>query len=71
MKKIIAVVLVLSLLCLPTLSGCGSSSGSAGEVNVYNWGEYIDESCFELFEEQTGIKVNYQTYPNNESCIPH
>lgn len=67
MKKIIAVVLVLSLLCLPTLSGCGSSSGSAGEVNVYNWGEYIDESLFDLFEEQTGIKVNYQTYPNNES----
>ena len=51
------------------LTGCGGGSGSGtasnGEVNVYNWGEYIDESIFEDFEAQTGIEVNYQTYPDN------
>ena len=36
-------------------------------LNVYNWGEYIDESIFEDFEDLTGIRVNYSTYETNES----
>lgn len=36
-------------------------------LNVYNWGEYIDESIFDDFEELTGIRVNYSTYETNES----
>jgi spermidine/putrescine transport system substrate-binding protein len=35
-------------------------------LNVYNWGDYIDEDIFELFEEETGIKINYETYATNE-----
>ena len=50
----------------------GNTSGevqqtSGGEVNVYNWGEYIDESVLEDFEEATGIHVNYQMYDSNEA----
>ena len=66
MKKVITLVLVFALLCVPCLTGCGNSKYT-GEVNVYNWGEYIDESIFDKFEEETGIKVDSQTYPNNES----
>ena len=48
------------------LSACGGSgTASNGEVNVYNWGEYIDESVLDDFEAQTGIKVNYQYYDSN------
>ena len=36
-------------------------------VNVYNWGEYIDESVLTDFEKATGIKVNYQMYDSNET----
>ena len=36
-------------------------------VNVYNWGEYIDMSVLDDFEEATGIHVNYQTYDSNEA----
>src|SRR5699024_3308560 len=36
------------------------------EVNVYSWGEYIDESLIDEFEAQTGITVNYRTVPSNE-----
>ena len=43
------------------------SSASGGVVNVYNWGEYIDESVLEDFTAQTGIKVNYQMYDSNET----
>lgn len=67
MKKIlcIALSLVLALLC-----ACSSgTSGASGKkvVNVYNWGEYIDTGVLSMFEEETGIKVNYKTFENNES----
>ncbi len=62
-------IFTLALVLLTVLSVC--SCGSADEretktINVYNWGEYIDEDTLEIFEEQTGIKVNYTTYANNE-----
>lgn len=38
-----------------------------GEViNVYNWGDYIDESLLTKFENETGIKVVYDTFSSNE-----
>ena len=35
-------------------------------VNVYNWSDYIDPKMLEEFTQQTGIKVVYDTYDNNE-----
>lgn len=55
------------------LTGCVYSRDSLGGdtssnvVNVYNWGEYIDESVLKDFEAATGIKVNYQMYDSNET----
>lgn len=45
--------------------GC-SSSGENGKVVVYNWGDYIDPAVNEMFTEETGIKVVYSEYANNE-----
>ena len=36
-------------------------------VNVCSWGEYIDEDLIGEFEEQYGIRVNYQTAESNEA----
>lgn len=36
-------------------------------VNVCSWGEYIDTSLITQFEEETGIRVNYQTVESNET----
>ena len=36
-------------------------------VNVCSWGEYIDEDLITRFEEETGIRVNYQTTESNET----
>ena len=65
MKKFVSVLLcgMLLLGCL-CLSGCEAEQGNV--VNVYNWGEYIDESIFEDFEAETGITVNYKTFSSNE-----
>ena len=43
------------------------------EINVYNWGEYIadgEDGLMDInavFEELTGIRVNYTTYETNEA----
>ena len=63
MKKII---LALSVLMLLTLSACGKKDQAKEEIFVYNWGEYIDPSILKDFQNETGIKVNYDTYASNE-----
>lgn len=63
MKKRISVVLLILTFVL-LLSACGSKETNV--VNVYNWGEYIDEDLINQFEEETGIKVNYDMYVTNE-----
>jgi putrescine transport system substrate-binding protein len=35
-------------------------------VNVYNWSDYVDEEVLKQFTEETGIKVVYDVYDNNE-----
>ena len=35
-------------------------------LNFYNWPDYIPEHMLADFEKETGIKVNYQTFENNE-----
>jgi putrescine transport system substrate-binding protein len=36
-------------------------------LNVYNWPDYIAADMIANFEKETGIKVNYQTFENNEA----
>lgn len=35
-------------------------------LNVYNWGDYIDQETLEIFEQRTGIHINYELYETNE-----
>jgi putrescine transport system substrate-binding protein len=49
--------------------GLALLSGAAAQervVNVYNWSDYIDPRVLEDFTRETGIKVTYDTYDNNE-----
>lgn len=63
MKKIIVLFLTAALL-IGLLTGCGKDNGE--KVYVYNWGEYIDKSVLTEFEKETGIKVIYDTFEQNE-----
>ncbi|MDO8699508.1 MAG: polyamine ABC transporter substrate-binding protein [Rhodoferax sp.] len=36
-------------------------------LNIYNWSDYIAEDTIKNFEKETGIKVRYDTYDNNET----
>lgn len=37
------------------------------DIHVYNWGDYIDEALLTKFEEETGIRVIYDTFSSNEN----
>lgn len=60
---------ILSVLAAGTLvfglTGCGSN-GANGKVVVYNWGDYIDPDINDQFTKETGIKVVYSDFANNE-----
>lgn len=65
-RKVVSVVLVLAaVLTIVNLTACGKEYD--GEINVYNFGEYIDEDTYKAFEEKYNIKVNYTTYETCES----
>ena len=36
-------------------------------LNIYNWPDYITETMVADFEKEFGIKVNYDTFENNEA----
>ena len=52
------------------LVGLALVSGAAAQqqrvVNVYNWSDYVDPKVLEEFTKETGIRVVYDTYDNNE-----
>ncbi len=42
------------------------SLASSGEINVFAWGDYIQDNIIDAFEKKTGIKVNLTTFGSNE-----
>ena len=69
MRKIVLSILAVIVVAAIIVTGSvitGGNTSASGSINVYNWGEYIDQSVLGDFEEQTGIKVNYTTYASNE-----
>ena len=81
-KKQFGRVTLLALALFLALAACGKKpEASAGAspapapvagaeekiLNIYNWPDYIAKDMVGGFEKETGIKVNYQTFENNES----
>ena len=52
-KKLISTLLILCLVCLPLFALAD------GTLNVFNYGEYIDEQVIRNFEKEFGVRVNY------------
>jgi putrescine transport system substrate-binding protein len=44
-----------------------AAPGSGGELNVYNWSDYIGETTVEDFQKETGVTVRYDVYDSNET----
>lgn len=44
-------------------------AAAEGQLNVYNWGDYINPEVLTLFTEETGIEVTLDTYGTNEEML--
>ena len=58
--------LARSLMPIAVLSVTAAAMAEDSVVNIYNWSDYIDPDVLTAFTEETGIKVNYDTYDNND-----
>ncbi len=65
MKKLFALTLAL----LMALSLLPVAQAQTKVVNVFNWEDYINPDAIALFEEETGIKVNYMRFTTNEDMM--
>lgn len=62
-------MLSLMIVSIGIFTGCGNKE-EGEKVYVYNWGEYMDPEVRDLFEEETGIKVVYDEFEQNEEMFP-
>ena len=84
MKKLVSITLALvMILSLAAFAGCTNGGEEAdysfadgdqyeyigGELNILNWGEYIDDELLKLFEEETGVKIQYTEMTSNEEML--
>ena len=61
MKKLAMLFLAAALTLCPLFALAAQET-----INVYNWGDYIEPEVLDLFEQETGIKVIYETFETNE-----
>ncbi len=74
MKKLIAYVVVILVICLglgATSHQLAASQGAGGDkvLNLANWGDYIDPSLVKQFEKESGYHVNLETFDSNEAMF--
>jgi putrescine transport system substrate-binding protein len=54
------------LLALLAAAGPARAQEEEKVLNIYNWSDYIAEDTIRNFEKETGIKVRYDNFDNNE-----
>jgi len=63
-------IFALLTTCALLLVACGGQTQSQStELNLYAWSEYIPQALLDGFTEETGVKVNYDTYSSNEELL--
>lgn len=68
MNKIIRLLLVIGLAVF-TAASLQAQSKRKGTLNFYGWSEYIPQAVLDGFTDETGIKVNYETFSSGEEML--
>jgi spermidine/putrescine transport system substrate-binding protein len=55
-------------LAAPAVLRAHDALASSGQVNVFAWGDYVQQNMVEKFEKDTGIKINLSTYGSNDEA---
>jgi putrescine transport system substrate-binding protein len=64
--------LVLALIAIPSISTASeqdlidAARGTAKQLNIYNWADYINPDAITDFEKEYGIDVTYDIYDSSE-----
>ena len=58
--------LLASVLAAGPAAAAPPAGAEAKVLNIYNWSDYIAEDTIKNFEKETGIKVRYDNFDNNE-----
>ena len=56
----------LAVSAVAALAGGVVHAADPKVLNIYNWSDYIADDTIKNFEKETGIKVRYDNYDNNE-----
>ena len=56
----------LAISAFAVLAGGLAHAADPKVLNIYNWSDYIADDTIKNFEKETGIKVRYDNYDNNE-----
>ncbi|MEI8267821.1 MAG: extracellular solute-binding protein, partial [Betaproteobacteria bacterium] len=59
-------ILAALAVSLAALSGAAVAQEEEKVLNIYNWSDYIGDDVIARFEKETGIKVRYDVFDNNE-----
>ncbi len=63
----VILLFVASLFALNEYFNRSDQRTSEGILTLYNWGDYIDPSLIKDFEEESKLKVIYETFDSNEA----
>lgn len=56
----------MTMLALAVLASGAARAAEEKLLNIYNWSDYIADDTIKNFEKETGIKVRYDNFDNNE-----
>ena len=65
LKKLGAVLSVVAAVAV-SMSTAVAADTNKGEVSIFNWSDYIEESILKDFEKDTGIKIIYDVFDSDE-----
>lgn len=57
-----------TLVAAPAILKASDALATSGQVNVFAWGDYIQDNQIEAFESATGITINLSTYGSNDEA---
>ncbi len=60
---------ILGAVAVAAVSLTPQGASAEGQLNVYNWGDYINPEVLTRFTEDTGIEVTLDTYGTNEEML--
>lgn len=69
MTKRIRILMLLGMLAVGMLAGCGRDTTGKGELNLYTWNGMFPQEILDGFEEETGYKINYSHFDYDEEML--